>query len=90
MGKFSNFFQHLENFPLFFETWRFFFELGAVDGDEKAFKAEFLEEIQQEVSREMAISHLFDSLNIDLNKPISEDEVDYCGVEARESRWCDD
>ena len=58
------------------EVWREAFKrLGAVDGDEKAFKAEFLEEIQQEVSREMAISHLFDSLNIDLNKPISEDEV---------------
>ena len=29
-----------------------------LDGGEKAFKAEFLEKIQQEVSREMAISHL--------------------------------
>ena len=48
---------------------------SAVDPEESAFSVEFLEEIQQEVKAEMLVSHQFDSLNDDLNRPIVEDEV---------------
>jgi hypothetical protein len=58
------------------EVWREAFQkLFALNSDEKTFRAEFLEEIQQEVNSEILYSHQFDSLNIDLNKPIESQEV---------------
>jgi hypothetical protein len=58
------------------EVWREAFQrLSAADGDDKAFSAEFLEQIQQEVKQELEMSHQFDSLNMDLNQPINEKEV---------------
>ena len=62
-------------------VWREAFKrLGTVD-DEKAFKEEFLEEIQQEIRSATLVSHQFDSLNLDLNRPIEEEEV--VGIIAR-------
>ncbi len=59
------------------EIWKEAFRrLTAVDVGEKAFRAEFLEEIQQEIRREWKCSHHFDSLNADLNKPINSEEVE--------------
>jgi hypothetical protein len=52
-----------------------FRRIFAVDADDKAFRTEKLEEIQQEVRDEMSISHQFDALNDDLNRPIDSDEV---------------
>ena len=58
------------------EVWKEAFRrISAVDPEESAFSVEFLEEIQQEVKAEMLVSHQFDSLNDDLNRPIVEDEV---------------
>jgi len=52
-----------------------------VDHDERNFNAKFQEEIRQEISDETQCSHQFDSLNLDLNKPIECQEV--CSVIAK-------
>jgi hypothetical protein len=52
-----------------------FRRIFAIDADDKAFRMEKLEEIQQEVRDEMAISRQFDDLNDDLNRPIVSEEV---------------
>jgi len=58
------------------EVWREAFQkLSAVDREEKSFRVQFLEEIQQEVRAESAISQQFDSLNSELNQPIMCEEV---------------
>jgi hypothetical protein len=58
------------------EVWKEAFrKLSAVDKDEKTFKAQFLEQIQQEVKTELSISQQFDSLNTELNDPIKYEEV---------------
>jgi hypothetical protein len=58
------------------EVWREAFRrLFAVDQDEKAFRAEYLEEIKQDISDELRCSYQFDSLNRDINKPIESQEV---------------
>ena len=46
-----------------------------MDPGEKAFRAEFLEEIQQEINSELKDSYQFDSINVDLNRPIDNEEV---------------
>ena len=45
-----------------------------MDPDEKAFRADFLEEIKQEVSNELGWSHHYDFLK-DHNKPINSEEA---------------
>ena len=58
------------------EVWREAFQkLSAVDREEKSFRVQFLEEIQQEVRAESAISQQFDYLNTELNQPIECEEV---------------
>ena len=47
----------------------------AVDKEERAFREDWLEETRREVGLEAKLSHQFDSLNMELNQPISEDEV---------------
>lgn len=58
------------------EVWREAFRrVFAVGADDNDFSSEHLEEIQQEVSAEMLVSRQFDYLNVDLNKPLQEEEV---------------
>ena len=58
------------------EVWgEAFRRIFAVDKEEKSFREEWLEEITQEVRAEVKQSYQFDSLNVDLNQPISEEEV---------------
>ena len=58
------------------DVWREAFRrLGAVDDGAISFKADFLEQMQQEVRSEVVWSHHFDSLNMELNSPIVEEEV---------------
>jgi hypothetical protein len=58
------------------EVWgEAFRRIFAVDKEEKAFREDWLEETRQEVGLEVKLSHQFDSLNVELNQPISEDEV---------------
>ena len=58
------------------EVWREAFrKLYAVSTDDKAFRAEFLEEIKQEINEELRCSHQWDSVNKDLSQPIESQEV---------------
>lgn len=58
------------------EVWgEAFRRIFAVDKEEKTFREEWLEEIRQEVGSEVKLSYQFDSLNVELNQPISEEEV---------------
>src|SRR3569623_1319083 len=58
------------------EVWgEAFRRIFAVDKEEKAFSEDWLEETRQEAGLDEKLSHQFDSLNLELNQPISEEEV---------------